>query len=200
MISSGGNDGGAGGSGSVPSRSTLCSSEGAGVSGPCASCPRIIPSLTVTAKSTTHADKEFITGLDAPHPEDAASTFRPVKLTANAKNLGSIALDATAAPSATIYRFVSEHKQAKRYFVSGNVQGVGYRYFTQRAAERLQLKGYTRNLPDGSVEVYAIGTPDQLARLRSALERGPWGASVSEVREENATIDSKYAFNFVITY
>ena len=95
---------------------------------------------------------------------------------------------------------MSEHKQAKRYFVSGNVQGVGYRYFTQRAAERLQLKGYTRNLPDGRVEVYAIGAPDQLARLRSALERGPWGASVGEVREENATIDSKYAFNFVITY
>lgn len=133
-------------------------------------------------------------------PQDAASTFRPVKLTANAKNLGSIALDATAALSATIYGFVSEHKQAKRYFVSGNVQGVGYRYFTQRAAERLQLKGYTRNLPDGRVEVYAIGTPDQLARLRSALERGPWGASVSEVREEGATIDSNYAFNFVITY
>ena len=102
--------------------------------------------------------------------------------------------------SGTIYRFVSEHKQAKRYFVSGNVQGVGFRYFTQRAAERLQLNGYTRNLPDGRVEVYAIGSPDQLAKLRSVLDRGPWGASVSEVREEHATIDANHEFGFVITY
>lgn len=102
--------------------------------------------------------------------------------------------------SATIYRFVSEHKQAKRYFVSGNVQGVGFRYFTQRSAQRLQLNGYTRNLPDGRVEAYAVGTPDQLAQLRTALERGPWGATVSEVREEQAAIDSNYEFGFVITY
>jgi acylphosphatase len=110
------------------------------------------------------------------------------------------AMAASARLSATIYRFVSEHKQAKRYFVSGNVQGVGFRYFTQRAAERLQLNGYTRNLPDGRVEAYAIGTPDQLAKFRSALERGPWGATVSEVREEHAAIDSDYARGFVITY
>jgi acylphosphatase len=95
---------------------------------------------------------------------------------------------------------VSEPKQAKRYFVSGNVQGVGFRYFTQRTADRLQLNGYTRNLPDGRVEVYAIGAPDQLAKLRSALDRGPWGASVSEVKEEHASIDSNHESGFVISY
>jgi acylphosphatase len=95
---------------------------------------------------------------------------------------------------------VTERKQARRYFVSGIVQGVGFRYFTQDAAERLHLSGYTRNLPDRRVEVYAIGTPDQLARLRAALERGPLGASVSEVREEQAAIDPKYEFGFEITY
>jgi acylphosphatase len=95
---------------------------------------------------------------------------------------------------------VSETKQAKRYFVSGTVQGVGFRYFAVRAAERLPVSGYTRNLPDGRVEVYAIGTPEQLGKLRSALERGPWGASVSEVQEEQATIDSQYEHGFVITY
>ena len=102
--------------------------------------------------------------------------------------------------SATIYRFVSEPKQARRYFVSGIVQGVGFRYFTQHAAERLHLAGYARNLPDGRVEVYAIGTGEHLAKLRSALERGPWGASVSEVKEEDAAIDSNDAGGFVITY
>ena len=95
---------------------------------------------------------------------------------------------------------MSVDKQARRYFVSGIVQGVGFRYFTQRAAQRLQLNGYTRNLPDGRVEAYAIGTPDQLAELRAALERGPWGATVSEVEEEQATIDSNYQLGFVITY
>jgi len=109
-------------------------------------------------------------------------------------------MDATARLSATIYRFVSELKQAKRYFISGNVQGVGYRYFTLRAAERLNLTGYARNLPDGRVEAFAIGTLDQLAKLQSALERGPWGASVSEVREEHAAIDPDYESGFMIIY
>jgi acylphosphatase len=95
---------------------------------------------------------------------------------------------------------VSEPKQAKRYFVSGIVQGVGFRYFTQHAAERLRLTGYAKNLPDGRVEIYAIGTAERLAKLRSALERGPWGASVSEVKEEEAAIDSNCAGGFVITY
>lgn len=108
---------------------------------------------------------------------------------------------ATRAPSlsATIYRFVSEPKQAKRYFVSGSVQGVGYRYFTQHAAEHLHMSGYTRNLPDGRVEVYAIGTPEQFTKLRAALERGPWGARVSEVVEEPAAMEANYAKGFVIT-
>jgi acylphosphatase len=95
---------------------------------------------------------------------------------------------------------VSEPKQARRYFVSGIVQGVGFRYFAQRAAERLHVSGYAKNLPDGRVEIYATGTAEHLTKLRSALERGPWGASVSEVKEEDAPIDSNYAIGFVITY
>jgi acylphosphatase len=94
---------------------------------------------------------------------------------------------------------VTDAQQAKRFFVSGAVQGVGFRYFTQDAAERLHLSGYVRNLPDARVEVYAIGTPDQLAKLRAALERGPRFASVSEVREEPVAIDPQHAKEFVIT-
>jgi acylphosphatase len=109
-------------------------------------------------------------------------------------------MHASARLSATIYRFVSEPKQARRYFVAGSVQGVGFRYFALRAAERLQLSGYARNLPDGRVEAYAIGTPDQLSKLRSILERGPFGATVSEVKEEPAAIDTNYDNGFVITY
>lgn len=103
--------------------------------------------------------------------------------------------------SATISKFVSDDaKQAKRYFVSGTVQGVGFRYFTQGIAERLHLSGYTRNLRDGRVEVYAVGAAAELDKLRSALERGPWGASVTDVTEETAAFDPQYARGFVITY
>jgi acylphosphatase len=94
---------------------------------------------------------------------------------------------------------VTDAKQAKRFFVSGIVQGVGFRYFAQDAAERLHLSGYVRNLRDARVEVYAIGTPDQLAKLRAALERGPRFASVSEVQEEPAAVDPQYAKEFSIT-
>ena len=95
---------------------------------------------------------------------------------------------------------MSEPKQARRFFVSGIVQGVGFRYFAQVAADRLHLSGYARNLRDGRVEVYAVGAAEQMAKLRSALERGPRGASVDEVAEEHAAIDANYEFGFVITY
>jgi len=102
--------------------------------------------------------------------------------------------------SATIFGFVSDAKAAKRYFISGIVQGVGFRFFVQHVAERLRLSGYTRNLCDGRVEVYAIGAAEHHSKLRAAVERGPSGAVVREVIEEPATIDPQYAKAFVITY
>jgi acylphosphatase len=95
---------------------------------------------------------------------------------------------------------VTDSKQSKRYFISGMVQGVGFRYFVQDVAQRLHLTGYARNLRDGRVEVFASGTSEQLAKLRAALERGPGGSSVSEVIEEQAAADPRYANGFVITY
>lgn len=102
--------------------------------------------------------------------------------------------------SATISRLVSDAKQARRYYVSGFVQGVGFRNFVQHAAERLGLHGYVRNLPDGRVEAYAIGPSEDLAKLRAALERGPRFASVTGVFEESAEIDSRYVGEFTITF
>jgi len=89
---------------------------------------------------------------------------------------------------------------ARRYLVSGIVQGVGFRYFTQDEAERLRLSGFVRNLRDGRVEVYAIGLPENLARLRTIIERGPRGAMVQRVAEERAEINPKFAEEFSITY
>jgi acylphosphatase len=78
------------------------------------------------------------------------------------------------------------------------VQGVGFRYFTQRAAEKLHVSGFARNLRDGRVEVFAMGTPQQHAELRAMLERGPCFSSVSEVLEETAIPDSEYEGGFFI--
>jgi len=89
---------------------------------------------------------------------------------------------------------------ARRYFVSGIVQGVGFRYYTQDEAERLQLCGFVRNLRDGRVEVYAIGPADKLNRLRPLLERGPRGAMVQHVVEHSAEIEAQFANDFSITY
>jgi acylphosphatase len=95
---------------------------------------------------------------------------------------------------------VTDPKQAKRFLVSGFVQGVGFRYFTQAAAGRLRLNGYVRNLPDGSVEAYAIGTLEQLAEFRAELQRGPMAANVMKVIEEPDTVRLQYEKDFVITY
>lgn len=71
-----------------------------------------------------------------------------------------------------------------RYLVSGRVQGVGYRWFAQRAAERLALVGYAANLPDGRVEVVAEGEPHALEEFAKALARGPSAAHVTGVVSE----------------
>ena len=93
---------------------------------------------------------------------------------------------------------MNEVKQAKRYLVSGMVQGVGFRYFTQDVAEKLRVSGFVRNLGDGRVEVFAIATPQQHAELRAMLERGPRFSSVSGVKEEPAAPDPRYEGGFVI--
>jgi acylphosphatase len=93
---------------------------------------------------------------------------------------------------------VSDTKLAKRYFVSGMVQGVGFRFFTQAAAEKLHIHGFVRNLRDGRVEVFAMGAPHQHAEFRAILERGPRFSSISKVQEEAATPDPQYEGGFVI--
>jgi|SRR5580658_3578516 acylphosphatase len=91
-------------------------------------------------------------------------------------------------------------RESRRYLVSGIVQGVGYRYFAMRMAQRLGLSGYARNLPDGRVEVYAVGSDSKLRELRSELERGPLGASVASVAEEVALLNPEFVKRFSIEY
>ena len=72
---------------------------------------------------------------------------------------------------------------ARRYLVSGEVQGVGFRFFTQRAAARHQVVGYVRNLADGRVEAYAEGTPESVEGFKHDLAAGPQFARVEQVEE-----------------
>jgi acylphosphatase len=67
----------------------------------------------------------------------------------------------------------------RRYLISGQVQGVGFRWFVHRHAARLRLSGWAQNLPDGRVEVVASGSDDALAGLEGVLRLGPSRARVT---------------------
>jgi acylphosphatase len=95
---------------------------------------------------------------------------------------------------------VNEGIVARRYLVTGRVQGVGYRNFVEHAAGKLNVYGYVRNRRDGSVEVFAMGTPEELQKLRKALERGPMMAQVADVAEEPSVVEAKYAGNFTVEF
>jgi acylphosphatase len=71
--------------------------------------------------------------------------------------------------------------EAKRFIVRGRVQGVGFRWFVEREAHMLGIAGWVRNNHDGSVEVSAQGTRDQLTGLHSRLREGPRAARVDAI-------------------
>jgi acylphosphatase len=85
-------------------------------------------------------------------------------------------------------------KTAKRWFVSGEVQGVGFRYFVQEKAASLGLVGWARNLPDGRVEVYASGPAARLDNLAAALHVGPRAARVRSVEEREEAPENLHGF------
>lgn len=95
---------------------------------------------------------------------------------------------------------MTEAKVAKLFYVSGIVQGVGFRLFSQRVSVRLGVTGYAKNLTDGRVEIYAIGSPAELAALRRELERGPRSSSVTGIVEEDTNIEERYARGFSIEH
>ena len=78
--------------------------------------------------------------------------------------------------------------------VRGRVQGVGFRWFVQKSASSLGVDGYTRNLDDGRVEVYAVGWPEQLNDLAGLLWKGPLMSEVRGVDEEEAALEKVSGF------
>jgi acylphosphatase len=72
---------------------------------------------------------------------------------------------------------------ARKFFIRGLVQGVGYRFFAQRAAARHQVLGYVRNLADGRVEALAEGPETAVEAFKHDLTAGPTYSSVEEIEE-----------------
>ena len=84
-------------------------------------------------------------------------------------------------------------KTARIFLISGDVQGVGFRFFAQRAAARHQVVGYVRNLSDGRVEALAEGAPANVEAFKHELATGPDFASVEHVEEINLDPSGTYA-------
>jgi acylphosphatase len=83
---------------------------------------------------------------------------------------------------------------ARRWYVSGRVQGVGFRWFVEKHAVEIGVTGWVRNEDDGRVQVYAVGTSDQLNQLAGFLHRGPRMADVRGVEEQEAAMQQLSSF------
>jgi acylphosphatase len=80
---------------------------------------------------------------------------------------------------------------ARRYVISGRVQAVGFRFFTEAAAAREGVNGWVRNLPDGRVEARIEGDLAAVDRVEAALRRGPASARVEHVEVEDLAPDGR---------
>lgn len=83
---------------------------------------------------------------------------------------------------------------ARRAVVRGRVQGVGFRFFAERAARELGLGGWVRNLPDGSVETFAEGADEAVGRYIEKLRRGPLASRVDAVDVAEAVAEGRTKF------
>ena len=84
---------------------------------------------------------------------------------------------------------------ARKYVVRGRVQGVGFRWFVENTANAIGVRGWTRNLDDGSVEVYSVGTEEQHGELAALLWKGPSAARVEAVEELEAELEKLSGFS-----
>ena len=87
-----------------------------------------------------------------------------------------------------------EHLAARRFVVSGRVQGVGYRAFAHNAAREIGVTGWARNLANGDVEVHAKGTPHQLEDFEARLRQGPRWGEVRSLTVSEAAISDDASF------
>ena len=84
-------------------------------------------------------------------------------------------------------------KVARKFFIKGDVQGVGFRFFAQRAAARHQIVGYVKNLDDGRVEALAEGPARNVEAFKHELTTGPRFSSVDHIEEINLDPTGAYS-------
>jgi acylphosphatase len=82
---------------------------------------------------------------------------------------------------------------ARKFLIRGEVQGVGYRFFAQRAAARHQVVGYVRNCDDGTVEALAEGPAVSVEAFKQDLATGPQWADVDQLEEINLDPTGAYS-------
>ena len=80
---------------------------------------------------------------------------------------------------------MSDSLMVRHYQVEGRVQGVGFRWFVQREAAEIGLRGWVRNTTDGHVEAVAAGSPEQIEDIENALRKGSRGSRVDRIRIHN---------------
>jgi acylphosphatase len=86
-----------------------------------------------------------------------------------------------------------------RVLIEGRVQGVGFRYWTERVARELGLTGWVRNRRDGSVEALFSGSADAVAEMLDRAREGPASAVVASVRIVEEGIDPPDGFEILPT-
>lgn len=80
----------------------------------------------------------------------------------------------------------------KHIFISGRVQGVGFRHFTRKNAEALGVTGWVKNLPDGRVEAVFQGNEEQVEQLIQRCKKGPVASYVKDINTEKDSGDEDY--------
>lgn len=87
-----------------------------------------------------------------------------------------------------------------RLRVSGRVQGVGFRYFTKKNAQKREISGWVRNEPDGTVLIEAHGDSERIEKFVHSVKDGPTHAEVDSVQQETIDESEKKINGFEIRY
>ncbi len=95
---------------------------------------------------------------------------------------------------------MSEDLYAAHIYVSGRVQGVGFRFYTIRVAKQFGLTGWVRNLYDGRVEIYAEGNKSSLSAFIEEIKVGPPSAHVSNLVQQWDKINARKYSDFSIVF
>ena len=97
----------------------------------------------------------------------------------------------------TALRTQPSEKVARKYVVRGRVQGVGFRAFAEHVADSLGIRGWAGNREDGTVEVYAVGSPEQISEFSTYLWKGPRMSHVRNVEEIEAPVEELSDFRIL---